>query len=281
VPTFQISEQEQDALSGLPWPVQILYYGLRRRMDYATGRVGAVHGISWQALREDLWVDPHSGIKFEFVHRETVRRYAAWLERVGLIEMKSIWRSRRLIFHLRLAITDQLVRKQPDKNPTRQPDKEPDKVTSAQNKPDLSMENRRKRRAEIAQADKEPDKGLKVQPDKHPRSDVNPPTTTLHGTVVGVVDNLIWPNCTPSEKATWTGMLNAANLGTRTQLVLDELVGASRKTEIQSKAGYLRALIQREKAGIFIPEKAYDEADDRERRKQNEARLEEAMRRRP
>ena len=97
---FRVSEPEFKLLYGLPWEAQVLYYALRARMDFKTGLVGAVHIITWLTLRDSLYVEPHSGVRFQSLHRESVRLIAAFLERRGLIRSQANAASARLIFLL-------------------------------------------------------------------------------------------------------------------------------------------------------------------------------------
>ena len=55
------NEREQEALAGLPWMQRCLYMALRWRMNHRTGRVGDECSISYQALAEDLYVEPVQG----------------------------------------------------------------------------------------------------------------------------------------------------------------------------------------------------------------------------
>lgn len=87
-------------------------------MDFATGLVGAPHGISWQAIREDMYVEQHRGPGNTAVgSRHALRRVAAWLERVGLIEMRSNARQRLLVFYLPKAYTRSRALRKPALNP--------------------------------------------------------------------------------------------------------------------------------------------------------------------
>ena len=59
-----LNEQELEALAGLPLLASALYVmAIKPRIDIATGVVGIKPKISWRALAEWLYVEPHSGIK--------------------------------------------------------------------------------------------------------------------------------------------------------------------------------------------------------------------------
>lgn len=114
----RLNDREMEALQGLPWFARCLYvFGIRPYMDYRTGLVGAVRGISWQSLAEALYVEPHQGETDSGTpDKSRVRRAAARLEKAGLIENRS--QGMRLIFLCLAADTDQSARNKPDTNPT-------------------------------------------------------------------------------------------------------------------------------------------------------------------
>ena len=117
MPNFLITELEVQFLAGLPYAAIVLYFALRRVMDYATGLVGITRGVSWQSLREELHVDPHQGMqKSGSPNHGQVRRICGHLERAGLVERRSIERE-QLIFFLPKATTDQCVQNKPGTKP--------------------------------------------------------------------------------------------------------------------------------------------------------------------
>ncbi|WP_053006834.1 hypothetical protein [Chromobacterium subtsugae] len=121
-----ITEEELDALQGLPLGAQVLYLReIRRHMDYATGVTGIIRRISWDGLREVLEVEPRPGVARELPSRDQVRRLAGWLERVGLVRNISDMGGRRLIFRLPLAIADSSVQKKAARNPPESRQAEP------------------------------------------------------------------------------------------------------------------------------------------------------------
>ncbi|MGG2690928.1 hypothetical protein ACQYZC_23675, partial [Pseudomonas aeruginosa] len=64
MPSFQINDEEREALRGLPMLAREIYvFALRPFMDFATGIVGERRGISWKSIAEELYVEPHQGIK--------------------------------------------------------------------------------------------------------------------------------------------------------------------------------------------------------------------------
>ncbi|WP_240051895.1 DnaT-like ssDNA-binding domain-containing protein [Pseudomonas arsenicoxydans] len=109
MPAFQINDDEREALRGLPHTARLIYvFGLRPFMDYSTGIVGVKRGVSWKSIAEELYVEPHQGIRGGEPTEKELRRAAAWLEKVGLIGPNQA--ERRLVFELLKATRDQSVR---------------------------------------------------------------------------------------------------------------------------------------------------------------------------
>lgn len=109
MPTFQINDDEREALRGLPHLARLTYtFGLRPFMDYGTGIVGLKRGISWKSLAEELYVEPHQGIKGGEPSEKELRRALVWLQKVGLVGQNQA--ERRLVFPLLLAQRDQSAR---------------------------------------------------------------------------------------------------------------------------------------------------------------------------
>lgn len=114
----RLNDREMEALQGLPWFARCLYvFGIRPYMDYRTGTVGIVRGVSWQSIAEALYVEPHQGETDSGTpDKSRVRRAAARLEKAGLIALRSM--DKRLVFQCLLADTDQSAPNKPDTNPT-------------------------------------------------------------------------------------------------------------------------------------------------------------------
>src|SRR5262245_40759281 len=108
-----LTHAELAALDGLPLPVRCLYaFGIRPRKDFATGRVGDKPRISWQALKESLYVEPHPGRKTRTFSIQQVRRMAPWLVKAGLVKILSS--KMHLIFFLPLAKRDPSAQEKAD-----------------------------------------------------------------------------------------------------------------------------------------------------------------------
>lgn len=109
MPSFLINDDEREALRGLPILAREIYvFGLRPFMDYRTGLVGERRGISWKSIAEELYVEPHQGIKGGEPSEKELRRALTWLQKVELVGQNQA--ERRLIFQLLKATRDQSVR---------------------------------------------------------------------------------------------------------------------------------------------------------------------------
>jgi len=87
---FSINDNELSALYGLPHIQQMAYLrGIRPYMDAKTGMVGIKRGISYQSIAEQLYIEPHPGIKSVSYSRAQMIRAVAGLERAGLISLQS------------------------------------------------------------------------------------------------------------------------------------------------------------------------------------------------
>src|SRR3990167_6530333 len=100
----KITYEELSALMGLPHLQQLLYLrGIRPYMDYRTGIVGIMRGISYQSLAEELYIEPHQGIKSGSPSKDQIRRAIKGLEKAGLLRIQSMdW---KLVFQCLLIPT--------------------------------------------------------------------------------------------------------------------------------------------------------------------------------
>lgn len=102
---FKITQQERGALQGLPYLPRLAYLiGIRPYMDYGTGIVGIKRGISYQSLREELYIEPHKGYASGSPSKDQMRRAVKTLERAGLISIQS--EGMKLILKCELATWD-------------------------------------------------------------------------------------------------------------------------------------------------------------------------------
>lgn len=122
---FKINQQEQGALKGLPYLPRLAYLeAVRPYMDYATGIVGIKRGISYQSLREELYIEPHPGYTNSgSPSKQQIRRAIDTLVRAGLLCVQS--EGKKLILKCELASKDNCAQNKPGTNPTHQPDTKP------------------------------------------------------------------------------------------------------------------------------------------------------------
>ena len=104
----RLYEQELEALSELPHMHRCLYIlALKPYIDYATCIVGEKRAITWQSIRESLYIRPRRGIKHDDCSKDQLRRAVKQLEKEGLIKVHS--KKSRLIFELPLATQDTYI----------------------------------------------------------------------------------------------------------------------------------------------------------------------------
>lgn len=85
-----INHDELEAMSGLPHIQQLAYLrGIRPYMDLKTGITGIKRRISYQSISEQLYIEPHQGIKSQSFSRDQIRRAISGLVRAGIIEVQS------------------------------------------------------------------------------------------------------------------------------------------------------------------------------------------------
>lgn len=112
---FLINGNELTALCGLPHIQQLAYLrGIRPYMDVKTGIVGIKRGISYQSISEQLYIEPHPGIKSVSYSRAQFRRALSGLERAGLINLQSV--GLKLILKCHLATLGYFVQNKPVTN---------------------------------------------------------------------------------------------------------------------------------------------------------------------
>ena len=87
---FVMNGDELAAMSGLPHIQQLTYLrGIKPYMDAKTGITGIKRRISYQSISEQLYIEPHQGIKSQSFSRDQIRRAIYGLVRVGLLEVQS------------------------------------------------------------------------------------------------------------------------------------------------------------------------------------------------
>lgn len=109
MPSFQINDEEHEAMRGLPLLARAMYvFGIRPFMDYATGIVGIKRGISWKSIAEELYVEPHPGVESGEPSEKQLRRALVWLQKAGLLSQNKA--DRKLVFELLKASRDKSAR---------------------------------------------------------------------------------------------------------------------------------------------------------------------------
>jgi|GEM_PF-1741599 len=112
MPSLCLNAAERAALRGLPYLSRLVYlFGLRPFMDYGTGIVGFRRGVSWKSIAEELYIEPHPGIKSGEPSEKELRRALVWLQKAGLLSANKDGK-KRLIFECLLASRDNCARKQ-------------------------------------------------------------------------------------------------------------------------------------------------------------------------
>ena len=159
--TIKLNEAELDALAQLGHAAFRLYVAaIRPRMDFASGTVGKVGvGISWQALKEWIYVEGRPGVRAVTHTESMVRRLVKQLVKEGLV--REIGDRFRIAFLCPLADTDLSDRKKADSKSTA-------KKTPA--KPREIKESRRKQQMRAkTEADTHPKSGNTTTPPNPPR----------------------------------------------------------------------------------------------------------------
>lgn len=251
MPSIKLSEPEMMALFGLPHLAIVLYVlGLRPRMDFAQGTVGVRPLISWQALREAVYVEPHPGIKHEYPSGEAMRRAAVWLEKVGLIEMRSV--AKQLIFYLPLADADYSARNKADRTPTGQADRTP---TGAKPRQPCVTDDfiEQSRQVENEKADAHPVSGKPIS---------IPPAPCLTGSrepeesagAGGRALELIFPTTLSSQQRAAMASKLDGMTQTLAQAVIDELAAGIQAGTVKNSPALFRKLVDQARSGDFIPD---------------------------
>lgn len=115
--SIKLNQSELDALAGLGHAAFRLYVAaIRPRMDFTTGYVGRRVGISWQALREWMYVEPRPGVKAVTHTESMVRRLVKQLVKNGLL--REIGDRFRIAFSCPLADKGSFAQKKADRGPT-------------------------------------------------------------------------------------------------------------------------------------------------------------------
>lgn len=191
---IKLNQAELDALSGLGHAAFRLYVAaIRPRMDYGTGEVGRRVGISWQALREWMYIEPRPGVRAVTHTESMVRRLAKQLVKHGLL--REIGDQFRIAFQCPLADTDNSAPKKADRGST------PQRTATKPNTSNVFKETQQK--SQTAKADTHPKSGksenLKTSPPTPPTVPVGGAEKQIESTTPAAppIDNPL--DETPSE----------------------------------------------------------------------------------
>jgi len=102
---------------------KLYVFGIRRYMDYQTGIVGIKRRISYQSLKEEMFVETRKGLdreKCEAPTKARLQRALKHLEKIGLIEQ--IKNKDHLVFRCLLAKRDNSAQNKPDTKSIHFPD---------------------------------------------------------------------------------------------------------------------------------------------------------------
>lgn len=255
-----INGEELSRLAGLPDIQFRLYVVARQFMDWSTGIVGLKRGVSWQSLREELYIEPAPGIKGGAPSKDQVRRAADGLMRAGLIQFsKKNGESFSLVFKCLLASVDNSVQNKAAIKPPLLP--------ATPEAAPLLAESEKAATPEQAKA-ATPPSVLDIYIPPPPKQDRDIPEV---GGVGVEYSKIIKPQ---SIQAIET-YLKAANPADH-QALIDDLAGnlsqaSGKGLPVANQAGYFRRIMERYKAGDWAPELAHIGAAMRQREQQAQA----------
>lgn len=149
-----VTTYELDALSEIPLMQRVVYLmGIRPYMDRKTFIVGIKRKISYQSLRETLYVAPIKGVKTGCPSHQQMKRVIKSLARQGIIEIRST--AQNLIVKCLLANPYEPIEIENESQP------EPNPSTQAEQNQPLPSENLKSIKPEKSSYSKS---GFKAQP---------------------------------------------------------------------------------------------------------------------
>ncbi|MBK1717291.1 hypothetical protein [Thiocystis violacea] len=123
--SIRLNDSELSRLTGQIADIWQFYLVLRKFMDYRTGLVGIMRGISWQSLQEEMYVEPGQGLeKTGTPAKSKLRRLAQRMEKAGLVSNRA--QPKKLIFFMCLATRDDSANNKPGTNPAQTRQTHPD-----------------------------------------------------------------------------------------------------------------------------------------------------------
>lgn len=115
-----VTTYELDALREIPLMQRVVYLmGIRPYMDRKTFMVGIKRKISYQSLRETLYVAPIKGVKTGCPSHQQMKRVIKSLARQGIIEIRST--TKNLIVKCLLANPNELTGFENESHPEKEP----------------------------------------------------------------------------------------------------------------------------------------------------------------
>lgn len=275
-----LNDAELSALEGLPFAAVCLYVmAIRPRMDLKNGMVGVRYLISWQAIKESLYVDPAQGrTDSGALHESSIRRLSAQLEKAGLIKNSSVssakQSNRQLIFKCLLATHDKCLENKPDREADREADR-PLRASKSIKTGKTVIENNK--------ADRQPDS----EPDTHPSFSslvLKESSSVLENPTDDDIESDPSKSnpknlhlAVGSEELQSSAIRMVQDMSTKdAQRVLDQFAGAVRNGGVKFPLRYLKSIIVSFQQGDFIGELANQESASRNRKnKEQMERLEE------
>lgn len=245
MPAVLLTEAELDALAGLPHLAIAIYIALRKRMDLATSLVGARVGVSWQAIVEDVYIEPHRGRAARAPGREAVRRGVQWLV-PELVQMRSRAEEARLIFFLPKGRALSFAQRKTDRKPTGYPDRVATEGESTDNRQGAKRENRQTSKVKVI----------------HTAAAAAAASGTEKVGPAAAADDFLFPKGTTSgQREAIARMFVSRGINAEGgQLVLDELAGIMRARQVHNPAALASSI-----ADQFLRGELYAVHAERER----------------
>jgi hypothetical protein len=253
-------------------------------MDIKTGMVGVAYRISYQAMKEDIYTEPAPGRTREPVSTDQLFRAVRVLEAAGLVAIRSVMATKRLVFQCLLIAAPYNVKNKAATNPRLKPATYEASDCKAFNEEAATL-----RQAEAATHQRSeytstyiassssttsvgtgPQGGQKETPDEiapqggaegpHGAAEPSPEenqTFELTGQSKASAEGkaLFFPSALNTDQRQAIE-LKISKLGERQQVVLDELAGFMGVKEIHNPVRYVDFIIAKAINPVFVPELA-------------------------
>lgn len=249
--SVRLNAAELAALAGLPSLAVVAYVlAIRPWMDYRTGIVGIIRGISWQSIREYVEVEGHQGMPRKTFSENQLRRAVGHLEKCGLLKRRST--DAALVFSCLLADQDRHVQKKAE--PMSVPMSAPLRVVESRANTG-SQDYRQQKGAPKAEPKAEP-------PPAYPLT-TNQPSSSIQRSVVETTTTTIFHRVIKPDFIEAIRETICRLPADMQQLAVDELAGAilargGGGNQIRSQIAYLRAIVDNVLAGSQVWANAYE-----------------------